>query len=69
LIRDRKAVAGGEDSRNRAARRLMCDACVVNISLVLRQGTYVAESCIGSVDHPGADQLVKIRTQWTAVLK
>jgi hypothetical protein len=29
LIRDKKAVAGGEESRNRAARRLMCDACLL----------------------------------------
>ena len=28
MIRDKKAVAGGEESRNRAARRLMCDACL-----------------------------------------
>jgi hypothetical protein len=29
LIRDKKAVAGGEESRNRAASRLMCDACLL----------------------------------------
>ena len=28
MIRDKKAVAGGEDSRNKAARRLVCDACL-----------------------------------------
>jgi hypothetical protein len=59
LTSDRNAVAGGEDSRNMAARRFIYEAYTsASRSCMMALMTYVALSRVGTVDYPCAYELV-----------